>query len=161
MKRLKKVLLFFVLIIGVFSFTTPERDSNKLNLDSIDVNELLSMEASRCRPSSEFMFYVDTETLKKSRGYSTIKADIFIYERATGKFNLLSNNSIIVPNHKEAILDYEIRMHHFDKTLENGDKVLDNKTVSTYNFNELIEHKTIYHSYLISRSKLSKNSLDD
>lgn len=153
MKPLQRIILLFILIIGVFSFTVPE---NNLNLNRIDVMELLSIEASRSRPSSEFMFYVETEIIKKSRGSSTILASIFIYERATGRYKSLTNNSIVVPHHREAILDYDVRMKDFRNILENGDMVLESSMNSSFDFNKLIEHKTIYKSYLASRNKLLK-----
>ena len=155
MKLIKRIILFTLVIIGTFSFTGLEKKDKNLDLKDLDVIALLSKQQLECRPSSKFMYYVDTEILKKSRGYSLIKANVYIYERATGKYSLLATENIFSPFQKDAILNYEIAESNCNtKQLENGDKVIGNKENSKYCFNELIAYKTVYNSYITSRNKL-------
>lgn len=159
MKTIKNITLILILIIGIFSFKNPESNSKIVSLNEIAVKEILSKESAGNRPSTEFMFYVETEVVQKNRGYSIIDASIYIFERSSGKFKILANNNVVVPYHKEAVLEYEVRIVDYDKTLENGDKIIINEGNSTYNFSDLMENHNIYRSYVDARNKLLKENL--
>lgn len=155
MKILKIVIPAFILLTVVFSFVKIENNIKELDLNSIDVKELLTKNEFECRPSSKYMFYVDTEILKKSRGYSIIKADVFLYERASGTSALIATNNIISPLSKDAIIGYKNELGSpFYKKIKNGDKAFGYKSESLDYFNELMNYKSIYKSFEVSRDKL-------
>lgn len=154
MKIIKKTIFIALVSLIIFSFKKVEE--TRLNILSINVAKLLIKQKFDCRPSSKFMFYVDTDIVKKSRGYSTIKASIYIYERATGKSGLLASENIMSPIQRDAILEYtKVSTNHCgNKTLSNGDKIIGNMNRTEYCFSELMSYKTIYNSYIKSRNKL-------
>ena len=81
MSFLKKITALVVFSITIFSFVKKESNSPeiKLNLEEINVITILSKQKYECRPSSKFMFYVETNLLKKSRGSNTINAKYFCF----------------------------------------------------------------------------------
>jgi hypothetical protein len=157
MKFIKKIVFITLVLVTILSFTKVEKDVEALSLNDIDAMSILSRQELGARPSSKFTFYVDTDLVKKARGYSLLKSSIYIYERTTGKYNLLATKQIISPIHKETFLDYEIAKYNSNtKLLKNGDKILSDKEKSQYSFNELIDFRVIYNSYLVSKNKLIK-----
>jgi hypothetical protein len=78
-----------------------------------------------CRSSSDFLFYVETKLVKKSRGFNIINASIFILSRVSGKSNLLANENIMITFHKEIILKCDSEASYSEKiVLTNGDKII-------------------------------------
>ena len=151
MKYIKKYSLLAVLAIIILSFSKI-KNTAKINLSETnsEILEFLSIQHFECRPSSKFKFYVDTEVLKKSRGFSTIQAKIYILEKNSGKSNLIATENIIAPIQKDMVLIHDNVLQTDLKLLENGDKILNYKT----NFSKLLGFSTIYDSYLTSRNKL-------
>ncbi|UAM98333.1 hypothetical protein K8354_00460 [Polaribacter litorisediminis] len=154
---LKNISILIVLFTGVFSLSkienTPPKSS--LNLEKINVVEMLSEQEFQCRPSSKIMFYVETALVKKYRGAATIKASVYVLDRASGQSNLLVSENILVPSHKDAFLTYDTVGNGSDKkVLSNGDKIIGSNAQTSYSFSELIKYKAIYTSYLIATNKL-------
>lgn len=151
MKPLKKIAALLVLIVGIFAFTTNKNTPEKalLNLDQINILELLEEQQLSCRPTSNYVFFVETELQEKLRGANTIKAKVFIQEKSSGKSNLVSSETIVVPKYKGAI-------HLDDKTsnaqLTNGDRIVSSTT--THSLKQLIQFETIHNSYLKSTNEL-------
>lgn len=155
MKTLIKVTVLAALIISVFSFSKMKHKKTTSNLSNIDIIKTLTNQEYGCRPSSEVMFYVETKLVKKSRGSNTINASIYVLDRASGQSNLLANENIIVPNYKDAILDFDTTTKNGDVLeLTNGDKTVGSKIIAPYGFNQLIKYKNLYTSYLKSSNKL-------
>ncbi|WP_339663483.1 hypothetical protein [uncultured Polaribacter sp.] len=157
MKILKNLTLVFVLLIGVFAFSKAKSTTEKvpLNLDTIDVIQTLSSQELECRPTSELYFYVETNLVKKSRGSSTINASIYVLDKTSGLSNLLANDTIVVPFHKETVLDFETLPSNCKTTvLTNGDTVIGSNTKAPFCFNELIQYEKIYNSYNNATNKL-------
>jgi hypothetical protein len=157
MKILKKTTAIALLLIGIFSFSKVENTTPKssLNLEEINVIQTLSSQEMECRPSSELLFYVETKLVKKSRGSSTINASIYVLNRVSGQSNLLANENIVVPFHKDAVLHYDTLPSGCEKIeLTNGDKIIGSNTQTPYCFNELINYEAIYNSYNRATNKL-------
>ncbi|MFT6698991.1 MAG: hypothetical protein ACJAVD_000478 [Porticoccaceae bacterium] len=158
MSFLKKITALVVFSITIFSFVKKESNSPeiKLNLEEINVITILSKQKYECRPSSKFMFYVETNLLKKSRGSNTINASIFVLDRATGYASLLANENILVPLYKEVIsVEYSSLISDREKgVLNNGDKIIGSSKNTLYCFNELIKFGVISRSYTKSRNRL-------
>ena len=158
MNFLKKITVLVVFSITIFSFVPKESNfaEIKLNLEDINVIKILSSQKYECRPSSEFMFYVETDLVKKNRGANTINASIFVLDRATGYSSLLAKENILVPLYKDAIsLEYMPLVSDCEKSvLNNGDKIIGSSKNTPYCFNELIEFEVIYRSYLKAKNKL-------
>jgi hypothetical protein len=158
MSFLKKITALVVFSITIFSFVKKESNSPeiKLNLEEINVITILSKQKYECRPSSKFMFYVETNLLKKSRGSNTINASIFVLDRATGYASLLASENILVPLYKDAIsLEYSSLISDREKgVLNNGDKIIGSSKNTPYCFNELIKFGVISRSYSKSRNRL-------
>lgn len=151
MKPLKQLTALFVLIIGIFAFTTKKNTFEKplLNLDEVNVLEVLSKQQLNCRPSSDFIFLVETELQEKLRGANKIEAKVFIEEIKTGKTNLVSRETIVVPKYEGAIqLDGDTS----NKMLLNGDRVVSSTT--KYSLKELMTFETIHNGYLKATNKL-------
>ena len=150
MKNLKKITVLALLLIGIFSFSKVEKIAPKtsLNLEQINIIKILSSQDLECRPSSDFQFYVETKLVKKSRGYSTINASIFVLDRVSGNSNLLANENIMVPFHKETVLQYNSEVSDSKNiVLSNGDKIIGSDAQTPYSFNELIKYEVINNSY--------------
>jgi hypothetical protein len=157
MKILKNLALVFLLLIGVFAFSKAKNTETKppLNLDALNVLPILTSQESACRPSSELFFYVETNLIKKSRGSSTINASIYVLDKVSGLSNLLANDTIVVPFHKETVLSFEtIPSNSKTTVLANGDVIIGNKSTAPYSFNELITNEKIYNSYTTAANKL-------
>ena len=158
MNFFKKATILVAFSITIFSFVSKESNSAeiKLNLEEINVIDILSNQKYECRPSSEFMFYVETNLVKKHRGANTINASIFILERGTGCFRLLANENILAPLYKDAIsLEYSTLINDSERSmLNNGDKIIGSTINAPYCFNELVEFEVIYRSYIKSKKRL-------
>ena len=155
MKSIINKISFLILLVGIFSFTNIKSERSSINLDDIDVIETLSMEEFQCRPSAEFMFFVDTDVVKKYRGYSIVTANIFVLNRKSGsKLNLASEN-FIIHNNYDSVIQLENFKEGFDKTiLSNGDFSISRKSNTPFLFKELINYTGIYNSYINSSNKL-------
>ncbi len=156
MKPLKNIAFIAVLLIGIFSFSKSEKPQTTLNLDNLNALEILSEQNLSCRPDSNFLFYVESSLVKKSRGYSTVNARIYVKDRKTGQSNLLASENVAVPFHKGMIsLGYETASRDYEMTaLENGDVIVGNANSGAYCFSELIKNKSVYHSYVSSTNKV-------
>lgn len=101
------------------------------------------------------MIYVEASLVKKSRGFKTINASVYILDRASGISSLLANEDIILPNYNDSILDYDIETANYEKIiLKNGDKILITDCSSQYSFKELLKYEVVYNSYVRSAKKL-------
>ncbi|EAQ42001.1 hypothetical protein [Polaribacter sp. MED152] len=161
MKTIKKISTLFLLLVGIFSFTTIETKTSKngINLDQIDVIEALNKEYFECRPSSKIMFYVESTVEKKSRGYNVVKADIKVLDRQTGNTKLLASQSIVIANNKDAILEIpELSDARSTTELTNGDILLHKNNTNKYQFNDLVKYNSLYNSYVNSTNKLLNTS---
>ncbi|TXD50241.1 MULTISPECIES: hypothetical protein [unclassified Polaribacter] len=157
MKSLKIVSAFVVLFLGFFSFSKAENTTLKtsLNLEEINVLQQLSKQDFECRPSEEVSFYVETALVKKHRGFNTIKASVFVLDRLSGQSNLLTNENILISNHKDAVLYLDNRTDNYQKAkLKNGDKIVVSNTKSKYSFHELMKNEAIYNSYMRATNTL-------
>jgi len=159
MKSIKKIAVLLIIVIGIFSFAKLEGKTvkSKVNLEEVNVVALLSKQELGCRPSNEVMFYVDTEIVKKHRGFSEISAKVYIVDRVSGAKNVLSNGHILLPYHKETLIgDHEEVTNAQWTALKNGDKILASSKPSTYDFKELIKYQVVYDSYIRATNKLLK-----
>ena len=149
MKPLKKLSALLVLIVGIFAFTskTNTTENSKLDLSNINILEELSEQNLSCRPTSDYVFFVETELQEKLRGANAIEAKIHILEKSTGKSNVISSESIIVPKFNGAVL-----LDPAEKQLENGDKII--KSETSYSLKELMKYETIHNSYVKSTNEL-------
>lgn len=154
----KKIIIAFLLFIAFFSFIKIKASSAETNLKikNIDVIDILTKNKYKCRPSSGFLFYVETNLVKKSRGANTISANIFVIDRTTGASNLLASENILVPLYKDAIsLQYKTPKSDCVKAiLNNGDKITGSDRNTPYCFNELIQFEAIFRSYKKSKKEL-------
>lgn len=164
MKPLRKFAALAVVLIGIFSFSKKENTSLKssLNLDGINVIEVLTKQQFECRPSTDFMFYVETNLIKKIRGANNINARVYILDKATGKKNLLAQENIQVNKYKGSIaIEDHGEVNDFESSfLVNGDKIIGGNFTkkSPYSFSELIKHEAIYNSYINATNKLLKQN---
>ena len=158
MNSSRRIIGLSVLLVALFSFIEKESIAVeiKLNLEDINVISMLSNQIYECRPSSEFMFYVETALVKKHRGANTINASIFVLDRVTGATNLLASENILVPAYKDAIsLHHNKSKNDCEKViLHNGDKVLGSAKNTPYCFNKLIKFGSIFRSYKKSKKEL-------
>ncbi|WP_405565825.1 hypothetical protein [Polaribacter sp. Asnod6-C07] len=155
MKSIKKITVITLILVGVLSFSKFENQPRKssLNLTEVNVEDLLSKEELGWRPSSKVMFYVDTEIVKKSRGFSEIKANVYVLDRISGATNLLTSNNILLPYYKGSVIRHQVNNANLLE-LKNGDKIIANNINSTYSLNDLMKYRTIYESYIRSTNKL-------
>lgn len=160
MNSLKKIILLFLLMLTIFSFVKISENSSekKLNLEKVNILEILSKQKYECRPSSEFMFYVETNLVKKARGANTINTKIYVLDRVSGFSNLLASENILVPSYKgDVFLEYETVETNCGKgTLDNGDRLIGTTEKAPYCFHELVKFEAIYSSYLKSKNNLLK-----
>ncbi|PQJ75541.1 hypothetical protein [Polaribacter gangjinensis] len=156
MKPLKNIALIAVLLVGIFSFSKSENSQSKLNIDNLNVLEILSKQDVSCRPNSDFLFYVESSLVKKSRGFNTVNARVYMIDRSTGQYNLLASENVAIPFHKDMIaLDYDSTKTELELvTLVNGDKIVGNDNSGNYSFSELMEYEMVYNSYINSTNKL-------
>ncbi|MBU3010092.1 hypothetical protein KO506_01585 [Polaribacter vadi] len=155
MKSIKKITVITLILVGVLSFSKFENQPRKssLNLTEVNVEDLLSKEELGWRPSSKVMFYVNTEIVKKSRGFSEIKANVYVLDRISGATNLLTSNNILLPYYKGSVIRHQVNNENLLE-LKNGDKIIANNINSTYSLNDLMKYRTIYESYIRSTNKL-------
>lgn len=155
MKNISKIISVCLILVGVFSFSKTEETFPKLELSEFNMIKKVLNEKKECRPSSEFMFYVETELIKKYRGYNKVKANIYVLNRDSGLSSLLASKNVAIPNYKGSVLIFD---HQTNKTknveLLNGDKIIGKHVTEQYNFNELMKNKIIYSSYVRSANKL-------
>lgn len=159
MKRIKKIATLLIILIGIFSFVKFDHENvvSNVNLNEVDVLELLAKEELGCRPSSEVMFYVDTEIIKKHRGFSEINAKVYIVDRVSGASNLLSSEHILLPYYKDTVLgNHEKIADGKWVEIKNGDKIITNNNKTSYSFTELLKYESVYNSYIRSTNKLLK-----
>lgn len=160
MKPLKKFMALAVLLIGIFSFNKKENKSveTALNLDGINVVEMLSKQHFECRPTSDFMFYVETSLVKKIRGANNINAKVFILDKITGKKNLLAQENIQVKKYEDSIEieDFDSENAFKSLILENGDKIIGSSEKAPFAFDELVKYESIYNGYINATNKLLK-----
>lgn len=158
MRPLKKVAALAVVLIGILSFSIKEHTTVKptLSLDGINIDELLTKQQFECRPTSDFMFYVETDLVKKIRGANNINAKVYLLDKATGRKNLISQENIQIKKYQDAIaLDGFNTDQNFKNTvLQNGDKIIGGSGESLYAFDELIKNETIYNGYINATNKL-------
>lgn len=156
MRPLKKIAFLAIILIGLFSFSKSEKTIPPLNIDNLNALEILSKQSLECRPTSDYMFFVQTELVKKSRGFTTVNASVYLMDRASGQYNLLASEHVAVPFHKDMIsLDYEAATRNCESTiLENGDRIVGNSNLGPYCFGELIKNETVYNSYVSATNKL-------
>lgn len=157
MKPLKKAIALFVLILGIFAFTSKENTIEKanldLNLENIDVLQLLEEQRLACRPSAEYSFFVETTLKEKLRGANAVEAKVFILENKTGKSNFISSETIIVPKFSGAVhLDHVSNNVTSSKSLINGDKVVNSQTALS--LKDLERFEVIKNSYIKSTNEL-------
>jgi hypothetical protein len=156
MKSLKIITVLSLLLITFFSFVKVEKEPLKLNLDNIDIIEILSKQKYECRPSSNFMFYVETKIIKKLRGANNINAKVYFLDRLTGSKNLLADENLQVAKFKNAFVDNHTETKLQTSILNNGDQIIGGAKKAPYSFNELVKFESIYSSYKKSRSKFTK-----
>ncbi|MHB0754341.1 hypothetical protein [Polaribacter sp. M15] len=159
MKSIQKTAALAILLIAIFSFAKLKSKTVKsaVNLAEINVVALLSKQELGCRPSNAVLFYVDTEIIKKYRGFSEIKAEVFMVDRVSGAKKALTNGHILVPHHKDAMIKShgEIANNKWI-ALKNGDKIKESANSSSYDFTKLIKYEVIYNSYIRATNKLLK-----
>lgn len=157
MKNLKKIAVLALLLIGFFAFSKAENTTSKssLNIEAINIVKVLSSQELECRPTSNFLFYVETTLVKKSRGFSTINATIFVLDRVSGQYNSIANENIVVPFHNESVLQFDTVKSNCDKTtLANGDKIIGSNLPAAYCFSDLIQYDVVLNSYNNAINKL-------
>jgi hypothetical protein len=147
MKSLKKIIILLVLSVAIFSFSKVENTEIKFepNIEEPNVIDILSKQKYECRPSSEYLFYV--ESYLSNDRTPTIKAEIYMLNRKTNKSSLLADEKIKVSNN-------ELKTYTSSEFLKNGDKIISNSDQDLYSFKELLEFETIYSSYVSSTNKL-------
>lgn len=157
MKLIKNKIPFLIILVGIFSFTSINKDTSKINFNNIDIIKVLSKEEFQCRPSSEFMFYVESSLLKKQRGFNIVKAEVFILNRSSGDKAVLASEEVIIPNSSETILQFENSISIPSEYLsKNGDFSIKNNSNTPFSLRELIVYNSIYSSYINSTNKLLK-----
>ncbi|WP_397446940.1 hypothetical protein [Polaribacter sp. R77954] len=158
MKLIKKIVILSILLLAVFSFVNFKKNKNltaKLNLEKVDIIALLNKQEMGCRPSDKVMFYVDTEIIKKYRGFSEIRANIYIVDRVSGTSSQLSSGHILLPNYNDTVIANHTKItNNLWTEIQNGDKLITDNNQGSYGFKELIQYKFIYNSYLKSTNKL-------
>ncbi len=152
----KKFLTLAFILICILSSNSKENKLLELNLAEINIIEVLFDQQFGCGPSSEFLFYVETNLIKKIRGANIINAKVYVLEKVSGRKKLLATENIQVNKFKGAIA---IQEHNIERTfksylLDNGDKVLGGSEKLTISFNKLIKYESIYNSYLNATDKL-------
>jgi hypothetical protein len=159
MKPLKKIAALAVILICVFSFIKKENKKTEIasKLKTINVENVLNKEHFECRPSSDYVFQIETNIVKKIRGANNINAKIFIIEKASGKKQLLAQEYIQVKKFEDAIdiKDHSLEDHDLKITeLVNGDKIIGENNEGQYSFKELVKYEVIYNKYIHSTNKL-------
>lgn len=162
MKYIKNIIITALVLVSFigFSVVNPKSSNAAINLKSINVVDALTTQEQGGRPSSEVFFKVDTEIVKKYRGFSEINAKIYVVDRKSGAMDLLANENILVQYYKDAIINYQaVTLENGLDQLKNGDRIIRNNTMNTaygYSFKELMQYKTIYSNYIQSSNSLLK-----
>lgn len=158
MKPLKKVAALAVVLVGIFAFHKAENTpkASSLNIQNVNVIETLSKQQFECRPVSDFMFYVETDLVKKIRGANNVNAKVYILDKSTGQKALLADENIQIKKFEGAI---ELKDHSAEGSLkneiiQNGDVLIGGSDKAPFTFDELIQYESIYNSYLNSTNKL-------
>jgi hypothetical protein len=158
MKPLKKVAALAVVLVGIFAFSKANLSSTKpsLNLDTINVIETLSKQQFECRPTSDFMFYVETDLVKKIRGANNVNARVYILDKVSGRKALLADENIQIKKFEGAIelKDHSAEGSFKNEIIQNGDVLIGSSEKAPFTFDELIQFESIYNSYLNSTNKL-------
>ncbi len=158
MKPIKRTILLSIFLVAIFSFAKFKKNKNltsNINLEKVDVIAQLSKLESGCRPSNEVMFYVETEIIKKYRGFSEINAKIYVLDRISGVSTEISSGYIVIPYHKDTVIDNHIKTENSSWIeLQNGDKIIKENNKASYSFNKLIKYTTVYNNYIKSTNKL-------
>lgn len=156
MKSLKKIMATAVLIVGIFSFSTKDKikPESHLNLEEIDIFEMLSKQQFECRPSSEFMFYVETNLVKRMRGANQINAKVYFFDKLSREKRLLANEIVQVNTFKGTIVNHTSENVFKPIRLKNGDTIIGTATKTPYSFRELMQFESIYNSYTNATNKL-------
>ena len=147
MKPLKKVTALAVVLVGIFAFHkadyTPAKTS--LNLNNINVIETLSKQQFECRPVSDFMFYVETDLVKKIRGANNINAKVYILDKSTGQKALLADENIQIKKFEGAIelKDHSEEGSFKNEIIQNGDILTGSSEKAPFTFDELIQYESI------------------
>lgn len=157
MRPLRKIAALAVILVGIFSFNTAEDNLNQTQLDlaNIDVLDVLNTHRFECRPSGDYLFYVDTDLVKKIRGAKKVNSKIYILERATGKKALLAQNEVQIANFDDSIqITDGVTESEQTFALTNGDVVYNNNTNAPYSFKDLMKYERIYGSYIAATNEL-------
>ena len=158
MKSLKKIAALAVVLIGIFAFSTKTAPLPKssLNLEAINVVDMLSKQQFECRPSSDVMFYVETNIVKKIRGANNINAKVYLVDRASGNKSLLAVENLQINKFEGAIaIGHHDVIDGFAPTkIANGDKIIGSLEKAPYSFKELIKYEAIYNAYINATNKL-------
>lgn len=152
MKSLKRIIILLVLSVSAFSFIKKEKKDIILEFDKKDLNviEILKKQQFECRPSTDYLFHIETDVVKKVRGASTVDAKVFITQKSSGKVSLLASEKVQVLK-----FDNENSSHNLEENvLRNGDKIIGNSTKGNYSFKELISFEPIYNSYVSATNRL-------
>lgn len=156
MKKIKNILAFLIVIIGLFAFKKTENHSILVNgIEKETILKTLSAQEFGCRPLSEFNFYVETAVLKKYRGYAKIEAKIFVLDKLSNQKQLLASEEIIVANHKDSLINYDKITNDIATTeLENGHIIIHKKNSTAFGIKDLISYELIYNRYIIATNNL-------
>lgn len=153
MKPLVKTLALFVLIVGIFAYTSKEETTENLaldlNLETVNVLDVLSEQSLSCRPSADFSFFVETNVKERLRGATSIEAKVYVTEKESGKTALVSNETVLVPSFEGSLL---VEEGDINITLQNGDNIIASE--SEVSLKELMQFETIRNSYIKSTNKL-------
>ena len=157
MKFIKKISAISLMLVGLLLFSNfksnePKKSERNTNLIASILNSKTS-----CRPTSNMMLYVKTSLVKKSRGFKTINASVYLLDKVSGISTLLANENVIVVNYKDSVLEYDLISTNDDKSvLKSGDIILSSDYSNKYSFNELLKYEVVYNSYINSTNKLLK-----
>lgn len=158
MTPLKKVAALAVVLIGIFAFNKAENTTvvSSLNLEKINVIKTLSKQQFECRPSSDFMFYVETKIVKKIRGANNVNAKVYILDKVSGKKALLANDNVQINKFEGAIelKDHNETVDFKSSIIKNGDLIIGSSEKAPFAFDDLIQYESIYNSYLNATNKL-------
>jgi len=158
MKSLKKLAALAVVLVGIFAFSTKTTPLPKtsLNLEAINVVDMLSKQQFECRPSSDVMFYVETNIVKKVRGANNINAKVYLIDRASGNKSLLAVENLQINKFEGSIaIGHHDAIDGFTtSTMVNGDKIIGSLEKAPYSFEELVKHEAIYNAYINATNKL-------
>lgn len=158
MKSLKKIAALAVVLIGIFAFSTKTASIPKssLNLEAINVIDMLSKQQFECRPSSDVMFYVEANIIKKIRGANNINVKVYLVDRASENKSLLAVENVQINKFEGAIaIGHHDAIDGFKVTkLANGDKIIGCSEKAPHNFEDLIKNESIYSAYINATNKL-------